>query len=54
VFVVEDVHFYSTADEYGDFSNFAAYVIRLDGELWPTSEHMLGRILMEVRADLSP
>ena len=34
-----DVRFYSVADEYGDFSNFAGFPIRLDGELWPTSEH---------------
>lgn len=35
----QDVRFYGTADEYGDFSNFAAFPIRLDGEIWPTSEH---------------
>jgi len=33
------IWFYSTADEFGDFSNFAAFPIRLDGEVWPTSEH---------------
>ena len=26
-------------DEYGDFSNFARYPIRLKGKTWPTSEH---------------
>ena len=31
--------FYSTKDEYGCLSNFAAYPITLDGETWPTSEH---------------
>lgn len=31
--------FYSTADEWGEFSNFAPYPIRLDGATWPTSEH---------------
>lgn len=33
------IHFYRTSDEYGCFSNFAPYPIRLDGKLWPTSEH---------------
>lgn len=33
------INFYSTSDEYGDFSNFAAYPIQLDGKTWPTSEH---------------
>lgn len=33
------IHFYSVHDEYGCFSNFAPYPIRLDGKLWPTSEH---------------
>ncbi|MEM8667211.1 MAG: NADAR domain-containing protein [Planctomycetota bacterium] len=26
-------------DEYGEFSNFAAYPISLQGKRWPTSEH---------------
>lgn len=34
-----DVRFYSVADEYGDFSNFAGFPIQVDGEVWPTSEH---------------
>ena len=33
------IRFYSTGDEYGCFSNFAPYPIRLEGKLWPTSEH---------------
>ena len=33
------LHFYSVADAYGEFSNFAAFPIRLGGKLWPTSEH---------------
>jgi ribA/ribD-fused uncharacterized protein len=33
------IRFYSTADEFGDFSNFAAFPIRLGGKVWPTSEH---------------
>ena len=37
--MAEIIHFYSTSDEYGCFSNFAAYPIELDGKQWPTSEH---------------
>lgn len=33
------IHFYSLNDAYGEFSNFAAYPIRLDGQVWPTTEH---------------
>jgi ribA/ribD-fused uncharacterized protein len=33
------VNFYSVGDEFGEFSNFAAFPITLDGERWPTSEH---------------
>ncbi len=33
------VHFYSTAGEYGCFSNFSRHPIFLDGKRWPTSEH---------------
>ena len=33
------IKFYSTKEEYGFFSNFAAYPIKLKGKVWPTSEH---------------
>jgi len=33
------IHFYLKNDEYGCFSNFAPYPIRLGGKRWPTSEH---------------
>jgi len=33
------IRFYSTANEYGEFSNFAAYPIKLKGKIWATSEH---------------
>jgi ribA/ribD-fused uncharacterized protein len=33
------IYFYRTEDEYGEFSNFAPYSIKLDGKTWPTSEH---------------
>lgn len=35
----EEIKFYSTANEWGEFSNFALYSIRLAGKTWPTSEH---------------
>ena len=31
--------FYRTGDAYGEFSNFAAFPIEIDGRTWPTSEH---------------
>ena len=33
------IFFYSTKDAYGEFSNFAAFPIEIDGRIWPTSEH---------------
>jgi ribA/ribD-fused uncharacterized protein len=33
------IHFYATGDAYGEFSNFAAFPIEVDGKSWPTSEH---------------
>jgi ribA/ribD-fused uncharacterized protein len=33
------IHFYRVADEYGYLSNFAPFVIELDGQTWPTTEH---------------
>ena len=35
----DTIHFYRVGDEYGYFSNFAAFPIDLDGRTWPTSEH---------------
>jgi ribA/ribD-fused uncharacterized protein len=37
--VPEVIHFYSTRDEYGCFSNFSPHRVFLDGKTWPTSEH---------------
>ena len=31
--------FYSVAEEFGEFSNFAPFPIKIGGKLWPTSEH---------------
>ena len=36
---LEVINFYSESDEYGCFSNFAAYSLKLKGKRWPTSEH---------------
>jgi hypothetical protein len=33
------LNFYRTGDVYGEFSNFAAYPIELQGRTWPTTEH---------------
>ena len=33
------INFYSVNDAYGEFSNFAAFPITLQGKRWPTSEH---------------
>jgi N-glycosidase YbiA len=33
------INFYSTAGEYGCFSNFSRHAIHLKGKRWPTSEH---------------
>jgi ribA/ribD-fused uncharacterized protein len=35
----QTIQFYSLSDEYGCFSNFAPYPIKLRGRTWPTSEH---------------
>ena len=35
----EIIRFYSTGDEYGGFSNFAAAPFSVKGRRWPTSEH---------------
>jgi N-glycosidase YbiA len=33
------IQFYGTGDDYGCFSNFAHYPIKLKGRTWPTTEH---------------
>jgi N-glycosidase YbiA len=33
------IHFYSTRDAHGCFSNFSPHPIELKGKRWPTSEH---------------
>ena len=33
------INFYSTAGEYGGFSNFSRHSVFLKGKRWPTTEH---------------
>jgi ribA/ribD-fused uncharacterized protein len=33
------IQFYRVSDEYGEFSNFAAFPITLQGTVWPTTGH---------------
>ena len=35
----ESIKFYSESGDYGEFSNFALYPIKLGGKTWKTSEH---------------
>lgn len=37
--VSQVINFYATGDAYGEFSNFAPFPIRVEGQTWPTSEH---------------
>lgn len=37
--VTEIIKFYRQGDPWGEFSNFSAHPIELDGQRWPTSEH---------------
>ena len=33
------IRFYKVREQFGCFSNFAAYPVEVDGKVWPTSEH---------------
>ncbi len=35
----QSIKFYSAKENYGEFSNFAPYPIKLKGKVWKTSEH---------------
>lgn len=37
--MTEIINFYHISDEFGCFSNFAPYPVRMEGKVWPTSEH---------------
>ncbi|MGE0399417.1 MAG: NADAR family protein [Kofleriaceae bacterium] len=47
----ETIAFYSVNDEYGAFSNFALYEVRLRGKTWPTTEHFFQAMKFEDRED---
>lgn len=34
-----NIQFYSVNDDFGEFSNFALYPVKIDGETWQTTEH---------------
>lgn len=36
---MKPIKFYRVRDQYGEFSNFARYPIKLKEKIWPTSEH---------------
>ena len=33
------LYFYSTREPFGEFSNFSAHGVKIDGQYWPTTEH---------------
>ncbi len=37
--MTDRIEFYRVSDEYGCFSNFSPHPLRLQGKVWPTSEH---------------
>jgi ribA/ribD-fused uncharacterized protein len=37
--MTNSIHFYSTRDAYGEFSNFAKTHVYLKDKIWPTTEH---------------
>ncbi|VAW71515.1 Uncharacterized protein COG3236 [hydrothermal vent metagenome] len=45
------IKFYSVNDEYGEFSNFALYPIKLKRKVWPTSEHYFQAMKFESSVD---
>jgi len=47
----EAIKFYSVSDEYGEFSNFARYPIKVGGKMWPTSEHYFQAMKFESKKD---
>ena len=49
--MTEIIKFYSVNDEYGEFSNFALFPIKVKGKLWPTSEHYFQAMKFEAQKD---
>ena len=58
---MNEIKFYRVDDEYGCFSNFSPHPFKLDGKVWPTSEHYFqakkflnDKIQEEIRREKSP
>ena len=49
--MTDPIRFYSIADEYGEFSNFAAYPITIGKKTWPTTEHYFQAMKFEDKSD---
>lgn len=47
----DTIKFYSVSDEYGAFSNFALYPVKLKGKLWRTNEHYFQAMKFESISD---
>ncbi|WNO11658.1 NADAR family protein [Teredinibacter sp. KSP-S5-2] len=47
----EVIKFYSVVDEFGEFSNFAAFPVKLKKKVWPTSEHYFQAMKFESESD---
>lgn len=45
------IKFYRVNEEYGEFSNFAKYPIKIDSKVWPTSEHYFQAMKFESQKD---
>jgi ribA/ribD-fused uncharacterized protein len=35
----QTIRFYRVSEQYGEFSNFAPFPVKVNGKVWPTSEH---------------
>ncbi|WP_146602537.1 NADAR family protein [Novipirellula aureliae] len=49
--MTDSIKFYSTGDEYGEFSNFADYPIRIGKATWPTTEHYFQAMKFKSKSD---
>ena len=49
--MTDQIKFYSTGDEYGDFSNFAHFPIRIGKRTWPTTEHYFQAMKFKAKSD---
>jgi ribA/ribD-fused uncharacterized protein len=45
------IRFYSVTDEYGEFSNFARFPIKIKKKIWPTAEHYFQAMKFKDLAD---